>query len=228
MIAARQQSVGKTYEYLYYECRGHPPLTCGRAATCPSRRVCADHLDRLVWDELCQLPRSPETIPALHQLWVQAKSTDLEGLAARQIQPLQRQQRLQRQQQRLLDAYQAEVIDLPELTARRQKLTTELQQIERELHEATQNHRQVIHWQQVMTHIDTFRHLLGNRLEQLSFEDRQAVVRCLVEQMVVTGTQVDTYYLLPFETASQVYSGSVPVAEGGLGDFYRLRLAEFD
>ena len=54
MGATRQQSTCKKYEYLYYECKGHHPLTCGRIETCPSRRVRADRLDDVVWQELCQ------------------------------------------------------------------------------------------------------------------------------------------------------------------------------
>jgi site-specific DNA recombinase len=227
MTAVRQQSTCKKYEYLYYECSGHQPLTRGRTETCPSRRVRADYLDRLVWEELCQLLRNPETLPALHQLWVQVQATGLDGLVAEQTQLRQRQQRLQRQQQRLLDAYQAEAIELSELTARRQKLTAELNQIERDLAQAARHHQHVIHWQQVMTHIETFRHLLGERLDELSFEDRQAVVRCLIDKVVVTGTQVDTYYLLPFELAPRLCPDSKTVAEAAVGDFYRLRLADF-
>jgi hypothetical protein len=49
MQAARQLSVCKRYEYLYYYCAGKDPLTAGRVERCPSRRVRADRLDALVW-----------------------------------------------------------------------------------------------------------------------------------------------------------------------------------
>jgi site-specific DNA recombinase len=42
MVAAHQRSACKKYDYLYYECKGHSPLTCGRVTKCPSRRVRAD------------------------------------------------------------------------------------------------------------------------------------------------------------------------------------------
>jgi hypothetical protein len=42
----------------------------------------------------------------------------------------QRRQRIERQDRRLLDAYQAEVFNLTELQSRRQKPSSELQQIE--------------------------------------------------------------------------------------------------
>lgn len=59
MVCIRQRSLCKKYEYLYYECKGHQPLTCGRLTKCPSRRVRAERLDAGVWRSLCQLLRTP-------------------------------------------------------------------------------------------------------------------------------------------------------------------------
>jgi site-specific DNA recombinase len=228
MVATRQRSICKKYEYLYYECKGHHPLTCGRVETCPSRRVRADRLDDVVWQGLCQLLRTPSVIPHLHHTWVQAKQHTLATLAEGQGQLLQRKQRLQRQDQRLVDAYQGEIINLNELQARRQKLATELQHIEQEFQQLARSEQLTIHWQQVMDHAERFRQLLGENLEQLSFEDRQAVARCLISKVVVTGDQVDIYYVLPFEFAPQVGQNSKNVPEGAPGHFYRLRLAHLD
>ena len=71
-------------------------------------------------------------IPHVHQRWVQAQQQQDSTLAAQHTQLLQRRQRLERQSQRLLDAYQAEIISLSELQTRRLKLTAEMQQVEQE------------------------------------------------------------------------------------------------
>jgi hypothetical protein len=135
---------------------------------------------------------------------------------------------LERQIQRLLDAYQAEIISLSELQARRQKLNTELQRIEQETQQLARTQQQTIHWRQVIEHAETFRQLLGDNLERLSFEERQAVARCLISKVVVTGDQVDIYYVLPFEFAPQVGQNSKTVPERVPGHFYRLCLAHLD
>jgi hypothetical protein len=67
---------------------------------------------------------------------------------------------------------------------------------------------------------------LGKNLELLSFEERQAVVQCLISKVVVTGAQVDIYYVLPFASAPQVCPGPTSMTEGALGLFCRLRLAD--
>jgi site-specific DNA recombinase len=132
MVCIRQRRSRKKHEYFYYACKGYSPLSVGRTTKCHAKLVRADRLDPLVWDALEHLLHQPSVIPQLHQTWAEAKHHSLSGLEAHQAQLLQRQQRLERQDQRLLDAYQAEIINLPELQTRRQKLAAELHQIAQE------------------------------------------------------------------------------------------------
>jgi hypothetical protein len=70
--------------------------------------------------------------------------------------------------------------------------------------------------------------LLGDNLEQLSFEERQAIAQCLISKVVVTGEEVDIHFVLPFESTPQVSHRLTKEPEGTPGHFYRLRLADFD
>jgi hypothetical protein len=167
-------------------------------------------------------------IPQLHQTWAEAKQHTLSGLEAHQAQLLQRRQRLERQDQRLLDAYQAEIINLQELQTRRQKLAAELHQIAQESRQLAHTRQQSIHWQHVMDNTETFRQLLGENFAQLSFEERQAIAQCLISQVIVTGEAVDIHFVLPFDSTPQAARRLPKEPEGTLGHFYRLRLAHFD
>jgi len=228
MVCIRQRSSRKKYEYFYYACKGYSPLSVGRTTKCHAKLVRADRLDPLVWDALEHLLHQPSVIPQLHQTWAEAKQHSLSGLEAQQAQLLQRQQRLERQDQRLLDAYQAEIINLPELQTRRQKLAAEQHQIAQESQHLAHTRQQSIHWQQVMDNTAAFRHLLGENLAQLSFEERQAIAQCLIRQVIVTGEAVDIHFILPFATTPQA-ARRLPKEPGGTpGHFYRLRLAHFD
>jgi hypothetical protein len=226
MNAAHRRSVCQKYEYLYDDCQGRVPLTCGRVTKCASRRVRADRLAAVVWNSLSELLHNPTVLPYLHQTWTQTKPQDLTALTAQQTQLQPRRQRLERQSQRLLDAHQTEILPLSELQLRRQKLTTELPQVERELPQLTHTQQQTLHGQAVIDHVEHFRHLLGSNLDRLSFPDRQTVAPCLIKKVVVTGEQVDIYYILPFHQAPQVYNSSNLSPEGTPGNFCRLRLAD--
>src|SRR5262249_15829406 len=162
----------KKYDYLYYECAGHAPLTVGRPRQCRAKLVRAERLDAVVWQALEQLLRNPCVIPYLHQTWVDAKQQTFAGLEAQQAQLLEQQQRIERQDQRLLDAYQAEIITLPELQTRRQKLQGTLQQLEQDLRQLEHTRQQSIQWQQVIDNATTFCQLLGTNLGQLTFAER--------------------------------------------------------
>jgi site-specific DNA recombinase len=228
MGGKRQLRTGTQSHYLYYQCTGHAPLTVGRTQRCPAKLVRAERLDAVVWDALVQLLRHPRVIPHLHQTWAEAQQHDLSGLEAQQVQLVQRRQRLERQDQRLLDAYQAEIITLSELQARRQKLAAAVQQIEQERQQLAQTRQQSIHWQQVIDNAATFRQLLGENLEQLAFEEQQAIAQCLISKVVVTGEEVDIHFILPFESPPQIAQHLSQESEGAPGHFYRLRLAHFE
>jgi hypothetical protein len=146
---------------------------------------------------------------------------------AQQAQLLQRRQRLERQDQRLLDAYQAEIITLRALQTRRQKLAATLRQIEQESRQLAHTRQQSVQWQQVIENATTFRQLLGTNLAQLSFAERQAIAQCLISKVVVTGEAVDVHFLLPFDTTLQGAQPLRKAPEGAAGPFYRLRLAHF-
>ena len=225
-VSICQRKVTPNAEYLYYECTGRQPLTCGRLTKCGARRVRADRLDAVVWESLCQLLRTPSVLPTLHQSWAEAKQQNLTALTAQQAQLHQRRQRVEHQTQRLLDAYQTEAITLSELHLRRQKLNSELQRLDLELQQLARTQQTVIHWQQVIENAERFRQLLGENLERLSFEERQTVTHCLISKVVVTEEQVDIYYVLPFEFAPQVCQSVIEQPEGTPGHIYRLRLAD--
>src|SRR5262249_49030336 len=227
MVGIRHLSTCKKYDYLYYECAGHAPLTVGRPTKCPATLVRAERLDAVVCQALEQLLQNPHVIPQLHQTWAAAKQQTLSGLEAHQAQLLQRRQRLERQDQRLLDAYQAEIITLRELQTRRQKLAATLRQIEQENRQLAHTRQQSVQWQQVIENATTFRQLLGTHLAQLSFEERQAIAQCLISKVVVTGEAVDVHFLLPFDSTPQVAQPLRQAPEGVPGHFYRLRLAHF-
>src|SRR4029453_16056919 len=107
-------------------------------------------------------------------------------------------------------------------------MTAALQPIAQDRQPRTRTHQQTMHWQQVMDHAETFRQLLGENLAQLAFEERQAVVQCLISKVGITGEAVDISYVLPCGAAPQGSPSATQLPEEAPGQFYRLRLAERD
>src|SRR5437762_1205783 len=114
----RQTAAG----YRYYLCRGRTdPLRVAQGERCTARYIPAEQLDELVWADLCGLLTDPSQVAsalarARGGAWLPQE------LQARQATVRQALGQLERQQQRLLDAYLAEVVGLAELERKRQEL----------------------------------------------------------------------------------------------------------
>ncbi len=226
MQAARQLSVCKRYEYLYYCCAGKAPLPVGRVERCVSRRVRADRLDTLVWTLVRALLQDPQVILQEDALWQHVQQGQ-QGQFQEQLDRIDAQRHnLERQLQRLIDAYQQEIITLQDLSTRREQITQRLKGFAQERKNVEQQRDTTIKWEHIADHIGQFRALLGRNVDQLRFEDRQAVVQLLVEKVVVhPDGAVEVHHVLPFEEA--------PVAadqkkKGIPGEFYVLRLKQLD
>jgi site-specific DNA recombinase len=222
MQAARPLSVCKRYESLDYCGAGKDPLPAGRVERCTSRRVRADRLDALVWTLLREWLQDPQTILQESALW-QHIPRGQQGQFQEHLDRIDAQrQNVERQWQRLIEAYQQESITLQDLSTRREQIAQRLKGFEPEKDNLEQQCDTTITWERIADNIHQWRALLGSNLDRLSYEDRQAVVQLLVEKVVVyQDGAVEVHHVLPFEEQ--------PVAadqkkKGPPGEFYVLRL----
>ena len=108
--------------YRYYQCRGRTdPLRVAQGQRCTARYIPAGQLDEMVWADLCALVTDPAQVAraldrARGGAWLPQE------LHARQTAIRQALGQLDRQQQRLLDAYLAEIIALAEFQRKRDEL----------------------------------------------------------------------------------------------------------
>jgi site-specific DNA recombinase len=105
----------------YYKCHGKDTVARDRACRCTQTPAKVEELDAAVWGHIRSLLEDPATLAAHFEgLARLAGSTDDDRAAARRWEA--QLQRLDREEQRLIDAYQSEVIDLEELRARREQI----------------------------------------------------------------------------------------------------------
>ena len=189
----RQTAAG----YRYYLCRGRTdPLRVAQGQRCTARYIPAGQLDELVWADLCALLTDPAQVAralarARGGAWLPQE------LQARQAAIGQALGQLDRQQQRLLDAYLAEVIALAELDRKRQDLdrrhATLLAQ-QRQLDAAA---RQRLELGAVADGIEAFCQTVRAGLATATFEQRRLLAELLIDRVVVTDGDVEIRYVLP-------------------------------
>src|SRR5215471_18558732 len=190
---ARQTAKG----YRYYLCRGRTDaLRATQGQRCTARYIPARQLDELVWADLCALLTDPAQIAralkrARGGAWLPQE------LQARQAAIHQALGQLERQQQRLLEAYLAQVIGIDELQRKRQELdrrhATLLAQ-QRQLEAAA---GQRLELAAVASGIERFCRTVRAGLATATFTQRRQLAELLIDRVVVTGGQVEIRYVLP-------------------------------
>ncbi len=190
---ARQTGAG----YRYYLCRGRTdPLRAAQGQRCTARYIPAGQLDELVWADLCALLTSPAQVAralarARGGAWLPQE------LRARQAATAQALSQLDRQQQRLLDAYLAEVIELAEYQHRRQDLDRRhatLQAQQRQLDATTQ---QRLDLNDIADGIEQSCATIRTGLATATFTQRRQLAELLIDRVVITDDQAEIRYVLP-------------------------------
>ena len=189
----RQTAAG----YRYYLCRGRTdPLRVAQGQRCTARYIPAGQLDELVWADLCALLTDPAQV-ARALARAQGGAWLPQELQARQATIGQALGQLDRQQQRLLDAYLAEVIALAELDRKRQDLDRRRGTLLAQQRQLDAAARQKLELGAVAGGIEAFCQTVRAGLATAAFEQRRLLIELLIDRVIITDGQVEIRYVLP-------------------------------
>jgi site-specific DNA recombinase len=189
----RQMQAG----YRYYQCRGRTdPLRVAQGQRCTARYIPAGQLDELVWADLCALVTDPAQVArALDR--AQGGAWLPQELHARQTAIRQALGQLDRQQQRLLDAYLAEIIALAEFQRKRDELDRRRAALAAQQRQLDAAAAQRLELQAVADGIEAFCQAIRTGLATATFEQRRLLAELLIDRVIVTDGQVEIRYVLP-------------------------------
>ena len=182
-----------------YYCHGHEQLMARRAISCcPQRNLRSDELDALVWDEVRRHLENPTLIrEGYARLQTQAGSPGDDGLAD-ELAALEKQlAELDREEHRLLDAYQAGLVDLDQLRQRQGRLRQRRAHVNGSI-EVLHTERKTAQQQaQLQADLETFVDRIRGTLATLDFDARQQLVRTVLERVMVEDGRVDIHFAIP-------------------------------
>jgi site-specific DNA recombinase len=183
--------------YRYYLCRGRTDaLRVAQGQRCTARYIPAEQLDQLVWSDLCALLGDPAQVA--HALERARGGAWLpQQLQARQATIDQALGQLERQQQRLLDAYLAEVVGLAELERKRQELDRRRATLAAQQRQLDAVAEQRLELRAVADGIEAFCQTVRAGLATATFAQRRLLVELLIDRVIVTDGQVEIRYVLP-------------------------------
>ena len=168
----------------YYRCLGSDAYRHLRGAVCDNPPVRQDHLDAVVWKEVLRLLEDPGVIQEeLNRRLEAAKKAD--PLKQREESLHREQTRLEKNMDRLLNAYQEGLVSLEQLRSRMPDLRKQQQAAQAEwqsLKAATADHAYCLRLVETLT---DFCARLRLRADALEVTERQKIVRLLLKEILV-------------------------------------------
>jgi site-specific DNA recombinase len=189
--------------YAYYICRGKTDaLRAAQGQRCQSRFTPAQALDELVWQDLCYILTHPESITqALER--AQSGAWLPQQLRARSKVLKQALAQLKRQEERLLKAYLAEVIDLAEFERKRHQIAQKHKALQTQWRQLETQTEKRIEVATIAASIEAFCQQVQEGLSQATFDQRRQLVELLIDRVIVDNDQVEIRYAIPTSKAGE-------------------------
>jgi len=194
----RLSSTGRSQgKYHYYKCRGRTDVhRAAKGERCTARYVPSQALDELVWQDLCHIVANPDLIT--HELErAQAGEWLPQALQAKRNTVCHVLARLERQQERLLDVYLAEIIMRDEFERKRQELTRTQNGLQQQLRQLEHQAQKQIETLTLANNIQEFCQRIRPTLDHLNFEQRRQLVVLLIDRVIVDDEKVEIRYVIP-------------------------------
>jgi site-specific DNA recombinase len=199
----------------YYRCLGSDVWRHLGGPVCKNRPVRQDLLDQIVWTEVMRLLEEPALIE---------QELDRRLVAARAADPTKhREQTMQRELvrvgkgiERLLTAYQEELVSLEQLRERMPPLRQREQTLRTELHALAEQTRDRATYLRLAETLSAFLARLRQAADTLDILDRQRIVRLVVKEVLVGDDTIVIRHSIPVPSGPP--GGSSPPALGGSDD----------
>ncbi len=180
----------------YYRCLGSEAWRYAGKARCDERPIRLDLLEHIVWTELVRLLEEPTLIQA--ELNRRLEAARNASPAKRREETLTRElAQANKRMERLLTAYQEELLSLDELRRRMPELRRREQTLRAELEMMhTQVADQAAYLRLAQT-LSTFLESLRANVQTLDVRDRQRITRLLVKEVVVGDDSITIRHSIP-------------------------------
>lgn len=173
---------------------------------CTNRPIRQDALDKVVWDEIMRLLEDPTLIQS---------EIDRRTEVARNADPLRKrdeelhreQARVEKNIERLVTAYQEELVTLPQLRQQAQAIESELQSLEMAAVDEAK-------YLQLAESLTVFRSKLRSRAETLQVRERQQILRLVMKEVLVGSDTITLRHSIPVPQSGSRSNASLPPASG--------------
>jgi site-specific DNA recombinase len=177
----------------YYYCRNHDPIRAGgEDRRCPERNIRADALDGFVFDQIRVALTRPDLLLAGEQAVTLTTPIPDDELLAAELARLDRKiDAADAERRRLVDLYQAGLIELPELQHRAADVTARDRDLQAKRASLAEERATLTRGNQLRQRVHDFANRIHSVIDQLDPVQKQQLLRLLIEEVRVTGWHVE-------------------------------------
>jgi site-specific DNA recombinase len=185
--------------YRGYRCNRVHWTASSTGKRCPPGAIPAGPVEEAVWEAVQDALKRPEVLVKEYtrRLKASGSATDLEfegkqiGLALK---------RVKAQEDRVTEAYVNEAMDLERYKAEMDRLRARRQELERTGQEIERRARQEDASRKALEQLEAFCCQVAQGLEHMTFEERQQLLRLIVERIIVENGRVKVETVIPTES----------------------------
>lgn len=191
----------------YYRCLGSDAWRHLNGALCDCKPIRQDLLDQVVWQEVLRLIEEPALIQA---------ELDRRLDAARAAEPTKRRKetlnreliRINKSKERLLTAYQEDLVSLDELRSRMPELRAREQAMRAELQAIVDQTAERMSFLLLAETLTVFLDRLRQSAQSLDIAERQKIVRLVVKEVLVDNDTITIRHSIPAQSTTPPNGGT--------------------
>ncbi|MBC8393599.1 MAG: recombinase family protein [Deltaproteobacteria bacterium] len=180
----------------YYRCLGSDNYRYENGAICNSKPIRQDYLDEIVWNQVINLLENPDLIRS--ELQRRIKSIRDSSPVKQKKEQLKKEQiRIRTGIDKLLDAYQEDLIQLDELRSRMPVLRKREKSLNEEIDYIESDLIDQGLLLKLADNMDNFLGKLRGAADTMSVVDRQKVLRLVVKDVLIDGENIRVKHSIP-------------------------------
>ena len=195
-----------TFHYYYY-CHNHDPLKAGgEHRRCPERNIRAEELDVFVFEQLRATMLRPDVLltgEAAVSVYRRRESGDDELLAAQLTRFDRKIESAAAERRRLADLYQAGFIEREELQRRGKELEVRRRTLEAQRQALIGQREELAQQNRLRERVQGFADKVKATIDQLDFDQRQKLLRLVIDKVRVKGWHVEIKLRIPLESPTE-------------------------
>jgi site-specific DNA recombinase len=193
-------------QVIYYRCLGSDAYRHLRGPRCTCRPIRQDYLDPLIWEEVVRLLKQPELVRQEIERRLQESRTS-DPAQQRKASLEKELHRTSAQLDKMLDAYQEELLSLEQLRSRMPELRRKQATLEKELQgvalQALENQRLT----ELNSSAERFLAALNQSAQTLDVVERRKIIRLLIKEIIVHPDKLVIRHSLPLSSGDKPRAG---------------------